>query len=147
MLEDIKALPRAEIATQLDCIEGWSEIVQWGGARLVDFAAKYTSATRSGSPPDIRRRPQDLVEYVGLATPDGKYYVGLDMTSALHPQTLLCYEMNGVPLTIPHGAPLRLVLPLKYRIKSIKRIGSIRFTDTRPADFWAERGYDWYTGL
>jgi DMSO/TMAO reductase YedYZ molybdopterin-dependent catalytic subunit len=76
----------------------------------------------------------------------GQYYVGLDIESALHPQTLLCYEMNGLPLTLAHGAPLRLFTPVKYGIKSIKRIGTIRFTNQRPRDYWAERGYDWYAG-
>ena len=61
-------------------------------------------------------------------------------------RTLLCYEMNNQPLALEHGAPLRLVTPLKYGIKHIKRIGKITFTDQRPADFWAERGYDWYAG-
>ncbi len=79
-------------------------------------------------------------------TPDREYYVGLDMASALHPQTLLCYEMDGRPLTPDHGAPLRLVIPVKYGIKNLKRIGTIRFADVRPADYWAERGYDWYSG-
>jgi DMSO/TMAO reductase YedYZ molybdopterin-dependent catalytic subunit len=68
------------------------------------------------------------------------------MASALHPQTLLCYEMGGQPLTPDHGAPLRLVIPVKYGIKNLKQIGTIRFTDHRPADYWAERGYDWYAG-
>ena len=68
------------------------------------------------------------------------------MASALHPQTLLCYEMDGQPLTPEHGAPIRLVIPVKYGFKSIKRIGTIRFTDRRPADYWAEQGYDWYAG-
>ena len=68
------------------------------------------------------------------------------MASALHPQTLLCYELNGEPLTAQHGAPLRLVTPLKYGIKQIKRIGTLTFTDERPADFWAQRGYDWHAG-
>jgi DMSO/TMAO reductase YedYZ molybdopterin-dependent catalytic subunit len=49
-------------------------------------------------------------------------------------------------LTPDHGAPLRLVIPVKYGFKSLKRIGTIRFTDTRPPDYWAERGYDWYAG-
>jgi len=84
---------------------------------------------------------------VGLETPDSGYYVGLDSDSALHPQTLLCYEMQGAPLTPAHGAPLRLVTPVKYGIKNIKRIGAIKFQDNRPADFWAEQGYDWYAGL
>jgi DMSO/TMAO reductase YedYZ molybdopterin-dependent catalytic subunit len=74
------------------------------------------------------------------------YYVGLDIESVLHPQTLLCYAMNHQPLTPEHGAPLRLVIPVKYGIKYIKWIGTIRFTDERPTDYWAERGYDWYAG-
>ena len=71
---------------------------------------------------------------------------GSTWPSTLHPQTLLCYEMEGRPLTPDHGAPLRLLIPVKYGIKSLKQIGTIRFTDRRPADYWAERGYDWYAG-
>ncbi|MBZ5537254.1 MAG: molybdopterin-dependent oxidoreductase [Acidobacteriia bacterium] len=145
-LEDIKQLPRVEMVTELNCIEGWSQVVQWAGTRLSDFAAKYGPVTMSGAPPDVEKNPEDLVRYVSLETPDNGYYVGLDMPSALHPQTLLCYEMNGRPLSPAHGAPLRLVIPVKYGIKNIKRIGTIRFTDQRPADYWAERGYDWYAG-
>jgi DMSO/TMAO reductase YedYZ molybdopterin-dependent catalytic subunit len=54
--------------------------------------------------------------------------------------------MNGQSLTPAHGAALRLFTPVEYGIKSIKRIGTIRFTNQRPADYWAERGYDWYAG-
>ena len=64
----------------------------------------------------------------------------------MHPQTLLAYELNGQPLTIEHGAPLRIASPLKYGIKQIKRIGRIEFTDERPKDYWGEQGYDWYSG-
>ena len=78
-------------------------------------------------------------------TSDEGYYVGFDIPSILHPQTLLAYEMNGVPLTLEHGAPLRLATPTKYGIKQIKRIGRIEYTDKRPRDFWAEQGYDWYS--
>jgi DMSO/TMAO reductase YedYZ molybdopterin-dependent catalytic subunit len=145
-LEDIRRLPRAEMTTELKCIEGWSVIVNWAGCRLADFAAAYDPGAQSATASNARGRPRDAVRYVGLETPDGGYYVGMDMPSALHPQTLLCYEMNGEPLSIAHGAPLRLVTTVKYGIKSIKRIGRIRFTAERPADFWAERGYDWYAG-
>jgi len=131
-LGDIKRLPRREMTTELKCIEGWSVVVNWAGARLSDLVE------------DRRRVPG---RYVALETPDGGYYVGLDMPSALHPQTLLCYEMNGYPLSTAHGGPLRLVTTVKYGIKSIKRVGTITFTDERPRDFWAERGYDWYAGL
>jgi DMSO/TMAO reductase YedYZ molybdopterin-dependent catalytic subunit len=145
-LAEIRALPRVEMTTELRCIEGWSNVVPWAGARLADLAARTGLATRSGRPPDPRDDPADLLAFAALVTPDGGYYVGLDIASALHPQTLLCYEMDGRPLTPDHGAPLRLVIPVKYGIKSLKQIGTIRFTDRRPADFWAERGYDWYAG-
>jgi DMSO/TMAO reductase YedYZ molybdopterin-dependent catalytic subunit len=97
-------------------------------------------------PADPTGSADDLLDYVALETRDRECYVGLDMASALHPQTLLCYEMDGRPLTPEHGAPLRLVIPVKNGIKNLKRIGTIRFTDAGPADYWAERGYDWYSG-
>ena len=145
-LDEIKALPRVEMTTELRCIEGWSEVIHWAGARLADLASVTRLATRSGRPADPIGNAGDLLDYVALETPDREYYVGLDMASALQPQTLLCYEMDGRPLTPEHGAPLRLVIPVKYGIKNLKRIGTIRFTDTRPADYWAQRGYDWYSG-
>jgi DMSO/TMAO reductase YedYZ molybdopterin-dependent catalytic subunit len=137
-LAEIKALPRIEVVTELRCIEGWSQVVQWAGTRFSDFLAKYPLASNS---------EQTMPPYVGLETPDSGYYVGLEIESMMHPQTLLCYEMNGQPLTLEHGAPLRLVVPVKYGIKNIKRIGTIRFATKRPADYWAEQGYDWYAGF
>ncbi len=134
-LAEIKALPKIEIITELKCIEGWSRILKWGGVRFQDFVAKYAPGQT------------DPNAYVGLETPDHEYYVGLDMASALHPQTLLCYEMNGEPLPPEHGAPLRLVIPVKYGIKNLKRIGRIAFSNSRPPDYWAERGYDYYAGF
>lgn len=145
-LDDIKRLPSFETTTELKCIEGWSVIVNFAGARFADFAAKYLPGTINGTQPDIANRPGDLVPYVSLATPDAQYFVGWDMPSILHPQTLLAYEMNGAPLKPEHGAPLRLSSPTKYGIKQIKRIGRIEFTAERPRDYWAESGYDWYSG-
>jgi DMSO/TMAO reductase YedYZ molybdopterin-dependent catalytic subunit len=132
-LDDIRRLPRVETVNELKCVEGWSAIVRWAGARLSDFVEQYAPAEGTG--------------YAGMATPDGEFYVGLDMDSLMQPQSLLCYEMNGQPLTLAHGAPLRLVIPVKYGYKNIKRIGIIRFSATRPADYWAEQGYDWYAGM
>lgn len=136
VLDDITALPKVELTIEHKCVEGWSHIVTWGGARFSDFAALY--ADRLGP---------NLTDYVALVTPDREYYVGLDMASMLHPQTLLAYELEGEPLTQDHGAPLRLATPNKYGIKCIKRIGTIQFSDERPTDYWYERGYDWYAQL
>jgi DMSO/TMAO reductase YedYZ molybdopterin-dependent catalytic subunit len=134
-LADIQAFPKVEFVSELKCVEGWSKRVHWGGTRLADFARRYPPA-RSGTD-----------SYVGLATPGGDYYVSLDMASALHPQTLLCYEMEGRLLEYSHGAPLRLVVPIKYGIKNLKCIGRITFSRGRPPDYWGERGYDEYAGF
>ncbi len=146
--DDIKRLPRTEMTTEFKCIEGWSTIVHWAGVRFSDFAAAYAPKNRDGSKGDVVNSPEQLMRYVYLETPDQKYFVGWDIQSILHPQTLLAYEMNGEPLRPEHGAPLRIASPTKYGIKQIKRIGRIEFTDERPPDFWAqpEYGYDWYSG-
>jgi DMSO/TMAO reductase YedYZ molybdopterin-dependent catalytic subunit len=132
-LAEIISMAKTEHVTELKCIEGWSEIVHWGGTRFRDFAKAYP--------------PAPGMKYVSMETLDGKYFVGLDLESAMHPQTLLCYEMSGAALTGEHGAPLRLCIPTKYGIKNIKQIGKIEYTVERPKDYWAERGYDWYAGL
>jgi DMSO/TMAO reductase YedYZ molybdopterin-dependent catalytic subunit len=134
-LDEIKALPKTEIVFDFKCIEGWSQVTHWGGVKFSDFAKKY----------DLTSQTQ--MNYVGLITPDKGYYVGNDMPAMMHPQTLLCYEMNDAPLPMNQGYPLRLIIPVKYGIKHIKRIGSIFFSNTRPPDFWYERGYDYYAGL
>jgi len=145
--EDLQQVQRADLITELKCVEGWSQVMHFGGVRFIDFLTRFGLGTRSGRPADPKGNSQDLFRYVYLATPDEAYYVGLDMASALHPQTLLCDTMNWEPLTREHGAPLRLYLAVKYGYKSLKRVGIIRFQDQPPADYWAERGYDWYAGL
>jgi DMSO/TMAO reductase YedYZ molybdopterin-dependent catalytic subunit len=141
-LDDIHKLPRTQMTTEFKCVEGWSAVMQWAGVRFSDFMNVYHPAQSPGS-----GYPGDLPAYASLVTPDQSYYVGMEMQALLHPQTLLAYEVNGQPLTPKHGAPLRLVTPVKYGLKQIKRIGSIRYQISRPADYWAERGYDWYVGL
>jgi DMSO/TMAO reductase YedYZ molybdopterin-dependent catalytic subunit len=145
-LDDIRALPRTEMTTELKCIEGWSIVVNWAGVRFSDFAAAYPPKTISGLPADVANRPNDIVPFVSMSTPDKEYFVGWDTPSILHPQTLLAYEMNGAPLLPEHGAPLRIASTTKYGIKQIKRIGRIEFVSERPRDYWAEEGYDWYSG-
>ena len=145
-LDQVRALPKTELTSQLCCVEGWSTFGNWGGVRFADFLKAHPPKTKSGRP-WVPGDTADLPKYVSMTTPNGGYYVGLDVASALHPQTLLCYEIDRALLSIRHGAPLRLVIPTKYGIKNLKRIGRIELTDARPPDYWAERGYDWYAGL
>ena len=136
-MDDILKLPRHELVTQFKCIEGWSQIVHWGGIRMADFMEAYPPALIEGKDP----------KYVYMETPDGDYYTGYDLRVCRHPQTLLVTEMMGAPLTQYHGAPLRLHMPTKYGYKQIKRIGLISYTNAKPDDYWTKLGYDWYAGL
>ncbi len=134
-LEEIKRMPKSEIVYDFKCVEGWDQVSWWGGVKFSDFVAHY--------------KLEDQVKsgYIGLTTPDEEYYVGIDMPSAMHPQTILAYEVNGQPLPMKHGYPLRLIIPVKYGIKNLKRIGCLTFSNEQPPDYWAERGYDYYSGL
>jgi hypothetical protein len=134
-LSEIKALPRTEVVFDFKCIEGWSQITWWAGVRFSDFAERYHLDD------EVRKK------YCGLITPNEEYYVGIDMPSMLQSQTILCYEMNGLPLPQNQGFPLRLIIPVKYGIKHLKRIGTMYFSDDKPKDYWAEKGYDYYAGL
>lgn len=134
-LDDIRKLPKTDLVFNFKCIEGWSQITHWGGVKFSDFVKAYGLNKESG------------MKYLGLNTPDKEYYVGIDMPSAMHPQTLLVYELNGKPLPLNQGYPLRLIIPVKYGVKSLKRIGTMFFSNERPPDYWAERGYDYFSGL
>ena len=134
-LDDIKKLPKRDVIFDFKCIEGWSQITHWAGVPLFTFLEHY------------HLQPNEAKNFLGLETIDKKYYVGIDMKSALLPQTILCYEMNGKPLPMNQGYPLRLIIPSKYGIKHLKQIGIMFFSDAKPRDYWAERGYDYYSGL
>ena len=135
-LDDIKKLPKTEIVFNFKCIEGWSQITHWGGVKFSEFMKAY-GLTEEGA-----------MKYLGLSTPDKQYYVGIDMPSAMHPQTMLVYELNGKPLPMDQGYPLRLIIPVKYGVKSLKRIGYMYFDNKRTPDYWADvKGYDYFSGL
>ncbi len=133
-LADIMKLPKTQVVFDFKCIEGWDQISHWAGVRMIDFLKAY------------HLDKQEKSKYIGLITPDGGYYVGIDMPSAIQDQTILCYELNGAPLPQNQGYPLRLIIPVKYGIKHLKQIGTLFFSDTPPNDYWAERGYDYYSG-
>ena len=134
-IEELKALPKTELVYDFKCVEGWDQIQHWAGVRFIDFIDHY------------HLQDEAKKQYAGFETPDQAYYVGIDMPSILHPQTILCYELNNRPLPMKEGYPLRLIIPVKYGIKHLKRIGTLYFSNNRPPDYWAERGYDYYAGL
>ncbi|HTO87510.1 MAG TPA: molybdopterin-dependent oxidoreductase [Thermoanaerobaculia bacterium] len=132
---------RHDQVTRLCCVEGWSAVAWWGGLRFSDLLSAY--------PPAAGARWAKLESAVGLdagGNPD-PYYVSIDLPTARHPQTLLATHLSGRPLTVAHGAPLRLLAPMKLGLKNIKAITSIVYSTEEPADYWNERGYSKYDGL
>jgi len=130
-----------EQITRLVCVEGWSAITWWAGLRFDDLLRAH--------PPMSQAKWARIESSVNLGpwgNPD-PYFVSLDLATARHPQTLLATHLNGKPLTVEHGAPLRLVAPVKLGLKNIKAITRISYTKDEPADYWAERGYSRYDGI
>jgi len=132
---------RHDMVTRLVCVEGWSHVVAWGGLRFADLLVAF--------PPAPGARWAAMRSAVSLNASGGPepYYVSIDLDTARHPQTLLATHHGGAPLTLAHGAPLRLVAPMKLGLKNIKAITDIAYTAEEPADYWNERGYSRYDGL
>lgn len=133
-LDDLRRLKKIVQNTRHLCIEGWDVIGNYGGAAVSDLLDEV------GAAPHAR--------YLEVACADD-YYESIDMESARHPQSLLCYEMYGAPLARVHGAPLRLVMPTKLGYKQAKYIVGLRVTHVLRAKrgYWEDRGYSWYGGL
>jgi DMSO/TMAO reductase YedYZ molybdopterin-dependent catalytic subunit len=130
-----------EEITRLVCVEGWSAIAWWSGLRFDDLLRAYPPASQAKWV-----RVDSSVNLDASGNPD-PYFASLDLPTARHPQTLLATHFNGQPLTVDHGAPLRLLVPVKLGLKNVKAITKLSFVAEEPRDYWAERGYSRYDGI
>lgn len=132
-LDDIRRLPKITQNTRHVCVEGWDVIANFAGARISDFLNSIGADTNA--------------RFIYVECADD-YYESTDMATALHPQSLLCYEMYGRPLVAGHGAPLRLSLPTKIGYKSAKYLTKFQVTNVlTQRSTWADQGYSWYSGI
>jgi DMSO/TMAO reductase YedYZ molybdopterin-dependent catalytic subunit len=127
--------------TRLVCVEGWSAIAWWAGLRFDDLFRAYAPMSQAKW-----ARMESSVNLDASGNPD-PYFMSLDLVTARHPQTLLATHFNGQPLTVDHGAPLRLLVPMKLGLKNVKAITRITYVAEEPRDYWAERGYSRYDGI
>lgn len=148
-LADLRAMPARTQITRHDCVEGWSCIGKWTGVPLglvlqqavLKPSAKYIVFYCADSLGD------------SLDGSNNKYYESIDLIDAFHPQTILAYDMNGAPLGVPYGAPLRVRVErqLGYKmakyIMRIEAVESFRHIAGGHGSFWADRGYEWYAGI
>jgi DMSO/TMAO reductase YedYZ molybdopterin-dependent catalytic subunit len=147
-LADLKSMSTKTQITRHDCVEGWSCIGQWTGVPL------SAVLDRVGLKPEARfivfHCADEQLRYM-----EGKliYYESIDLIDAFHPQTILAYALNGAPLPLANGAPLRLRLErqLGYKMaKFITRIEAVdRFDSLRGGrgGYWEDQGYEWYAGI
>ena len=144
-LDALRALPARTQVTRHDCVEGWSVIGQWTGvplAHLLDLA---------------RPRPGARVVvfhcFDDLAGDGSRYYESVDLVDAYHPQTLVAHMLNGAPVPIANGAPVRMRIERKLGYKQPKYVRAIELAPSYAAfgggrgGYWEDRGYDWWGGI
>ena len=147
-LADLRALPSRTQITRHDCVEGWSSIAKWTGARLSPIL------DRAGVKPNARYIAFHCADTLE-ETQDGSgvYYESIDLIDAHHPQTILAYAMNDRALPVAHGAPLRLRVErqLGYKqakyILRIEAVADYAHLGKGGGGFWEDRGYEWYAGI
>jgi DMSO/TMAO reductase YedYZ molybdopterin-dependent catalytic subunit len=152
-LSDLQKLPQRTQITRHDCVEGWSAIGKWTGVPLglilktagLALTARYVvfhCADNLEGEPDK-----------GGTQSAGQYYESIDLIDAFHPQTLLAHSLNGAPLPVANGAPLRLRVERQLGYKQAKYITGIHVTNTitniagGKGGYWEDRGYEWYAGI
>ncbi len=145
-LADIRALPSRTQITRHDCVEGWSAIGKWKGARLSSLLE--TVRVKSNARYVVFHCADPMEE--DASSP---YYESIDMDDAFHPQTILAYELNGESLPIKNGAPLRLRLERQLGYKMAKYVMRLEIVEdfSRIAGgkggYWEDQGYEWYAGI
>lgn len=130
-----------EEITRFVCVEGWSEIAWWGGFRFADLLRAFPPVSQAKW-----ARIESSVNLDANGNPD-PYFISLDLKTAEHPQSLLATHYHGDSLTLEHGAPLRLIVPVKLGLKNVKAITGITYLAEQPEDYWRLRGYSRYDGI
>jgi DMSO/TMAO reductase YedYZ molybdopterin-dependent catalytic subunit len=147
-LAELRRMPARTQITRHDCVEGWSCIGKWTGTPL---SVLLRLAQLQPGARFLAFYCADTLELSLDGT--GQYYESIDLIDAMHPQTILAYDMNDAPLPVPHGAPLRLRLERQLGYKMAKYIMRIDAIDSfsgigrGKGGYWEDRGYQWYAGI
>ncbi len=147
-IADLKRLPQRTQITRHDCVEGWSAIGKWTGVPLGLLLRSV------GLAPNARFAVFHCADDLeGSEDGSGLYYESIDLIDAFHPQTILAHSMNGKPLEVAHGAPLRLRVERQLGYKQAKYVMRIEIVERfdrmgrGKGGYWEDRGYEWYAGI
>lgn len=142
-MDQLRALPQRTQITRHDCVEGWSAIGQWTGPQLsalLDMAG-------------LREEVKFIVFRCADDFRGVPYYESCDLDDAFHPQTIIAHALNGEPLPVRNGAPLRLRIErqLGYKhakyLTAIEAVASLDGIGEGGGGYWEDRGYQWYAGI
>ena len=142
-MDQLRAMPQRTQITRHDCVEGWSAIGQWTGPQLAGILRM--ARLRDGAKYIVFRCADD---FNGVP-----YYESCDMDDAMHPQTIIAHQLNGEPLPIKNGAPLRLRIErqLGYKhakfLTAIEAVASLDGIAGGKGGYWEDLGYQWYAGI
>lgn len=143
-IAQLRSLPQRAQITRHDCVEGWSAIGKWQGPRL------ETLLRLAG----LRGDAKYIVFHCADRIAGQQYYESIDMVDALHPQTILAWAMNDQPLSVGHGAPVRLRVERQLGYKQAKYVMRIEATASLAGigkgngGLWEDyNGYEWYAGI
>jgi DMSO/TMAO reductase YedYZ molybdopterin-dependent catalytic subunit len=131
-LDELMQLPRITQKVDHFCVEGWNARAVWSGVRVSDLARVV--------------EPTADAQYVDFAGFDQDYHESWDMQSAMHPQTIVAYGMDGAMLGPGHGAPARVHSPVKLGYKNTKYLTKVVFMPARNGGYWSDQGYEWFGG-
>ena len=132
-LDQLAQLPSITQRVNHYCVEGWTAVAAWTGVRLSVLAGLV--------------QPDPQAQYVDFQSFDDGYHESWDLPSAMHPQTLVAYGMDGHWLGAPHGGPARVFSPVKLGYKNTKYLTKIAFMPQRNGGYWSDQGYEWYGGV
>jgi DMSO/TMAO reductase YedYZ molybdopterin-dependent catalytic subunit len=143
-LDEVKALPQRTQITRHDCVEGWSAIAQWTGPQLKHVLDRAI----------LKPEARYIVFRCADTLSGSKYYESVDLIDAYHEQTIIAHELNGEPLPVLNGAPLRMRIErqLGYKhakyLQGIEAVASLDGIGDGKGGFWEDRsGYQWYAGI
>ena len=125
----LRALPHAHQVSNFHCVTGWSvDNVRWGGVRFRDLLALAEPLPSA-----------QAIRFVSLEQP---YNDSLTLDQARLPNVMLAFDMDGQPLSRPHGSPARVVIPEMYGYKGVKWLTKMELVDHQPTGYWEGLGYD-----
>jgi DMSO/TMAO reductase YedYZ molybdopterin-dependent catalytic subunit len=142
-LAQLRALPQRSQITRHDCVEGWSAIGEWTGPQLSHLLRL------AGLGKDARYIVFRCADRLGGVP----YYESIDLIDAFHPQTIVAHTLNGDPLPVKNGAPLRMRIErqLGYKhakyLTGIEAVASLEAIGGGKGGYWEDRGYQWYAGI